>query len=113
MSLSEWIGLATAIFGGYWALATLVVAQFEKRLDERFTAQEKSRDEGRKLWDVRFTRLENQQRDLERDLLGLKADLPVNYIRREDHIRFETTINAKLDAVMARIELVGERLQKG
>lgn len=37
------------------------------------------------------------------DLLTLKADLPVSYVRREDWIRNETITNAKLDAIWREI----------
>jgi hypothetical protein len=36
-------------------------------------------------------------RELEKDFLKLKADLPVYYVRREDYIRFDTVTNVKLD----------------
>jgi hypothetical protein len=105
------VGLAiiVAIVGGYWAIGKLVLAQFDKRLDERFAAIERARDEGRKIWEDRFTRYEQEQRQLERQFLKLTADLPTNYVRREDHIRFETMITARLDAVYAEIRLVGDR----
>ncbi|MEN6639148.1 MAG: hypothetical protein ABFC95_08130 [Smithella sp.] len=35
--------------------------------------------------------------DLQRELLELKAQLPLEYVRREDFIRFEVGINYKLD----------------
>jgi hypothetical protein len=38
---------------------------------------------------------------LERELLQLKAQLPVEYVRREDWIRFSNTLEAKLDAMRA------------
>lgn len=36
---------------------------------------------------------------VERQLLELKADLPLSYVRKEDFIRHEVTINAKLDRI--------------
>ena len=39
---------------------------------------------------------------------SLLRDLPVNYLRRDDWIRFETTVNHKLDALYTKItELFG------
>ncbi len=40
----------------------------------------------------------------EKDLLRLKADLPLQYVRREDWIRNQTIIEAKLDALAAKID---------
>jgi hypothetical protein len=41
---------------------------------------------------------------IERQVLELKADLPMCYVRREDFIREEVTINAKLDHLRDLIE---------
>jgi len=102
-----------SIIGGYWALGKLVGGQVDKRLEERFAAIDKTREEGRKLWEQRFENYEREQRQLERQFLKLTADLPTNYVRREDHIRFETMITARLDAVYSEIRLVGERQLHG
>jgi hypothetical protein len=41
---------------------------------------------------------------VERELLQLKADLPIQYMRREDAIRQEVVIHAKLDALAVKID---------
>lgn len=38
-----------------------------------------------------------RQQTLEREILEMKADLPLCYVRREDFIRHEVTILTKLD----------------
>ncbi len=110
------IGVGTAIIvsivGGYWALGKLVLAQFDKRLDERFAAIDRTREEGRKLGEQRSARYDERQRELEHSFLKLMADLPTNYVRREDHIRFETVIYARLDALNSKFDLFLERLKK-
>ena len=100
--------LVLAITG---ALARLLMTQFERRLDERFRTQEASRAEAQKLWTAKFETLEqcaqNEAREwqrIERDILTLKADLPLNYVRREDYIRNQTIIEAKLDGLALKIE---------
>jgi hypothetical protein len=40
---------------------------------------------------------------MERELLLLKATLPVEYVRREDWIRFSNTLEAKIDAMRAEV----------
>lgn len=61
--------------------------------------------------DGRFTELTAERRkesarvsELERDLLKLKAELPIDYVRREDAIRNETAFHAKLDGLAAKID---------
>ena len=52
----------------------------------------------------------NWQR-VEREILQLKAELPLNYVRREDYVQSTATIMAKLDAISLRFENV--LLQRG
>lgn len=96
--------IVASIMAGYWALGKLVVAQFDKRLQEKFEAQDRQRDEGRRLWNERFERMDAQQTRLDTDFTKLMRELPSTYVRREDAIRENTTINAKLDALNARLE---------
>ena len=85
----------------------------EKHLDLRFAEQEKARESNGRHWDSRFSALESAARDeagqwqrVERELLTLKAELPVNYVRREDYIRGQAVIEAKLDALYSKLETV-------
>ncbi|KMN33088.1 membrane protein [Chromobacterium sp. LK1] len=41
---------------------------------------------------------------LELDFLKFQGDLPLSYVRREDYMRNQTVIEAKLDAVALKIE---------
>ncbi len=93
-----------AIIGGYWALAKLVVAQFNAGLDTRFASLEEARKEGRKLFEERFRRMEMKQDDTEKDVRRILTELPREYVRREDWVRSQTIIEAKLDALALRIE---------
>jgi len=34
---------------------------------------------------------------LEREFLEMKATLPLDYVRKEDHLRFELVLNTKID----------------
>lgn len=93
------------------ASGKVLLAQIDKRLDERFAAQEVTRVESQRHWNAQFAALEQAGRDeasqwqrVDRDLLQLRAELPLHYVRREDYIRGQTVIEAKLDAVAAKIE---------
>lgn len=102
------------VFGG----GKLLLHQIDKRLDGRFQAMETARAESSRHWETQFsTVIEQNQREaegwkrLEREFLELRADLPLHYVRREDYIRGQSVIEAKLDAVYSRIELV--HIQRG
>jgi len=45
----------------------------------------------------------------ERQILELKADLPLNYVRKEDFIRHEVVINTKLDRLRDLLEDLKEK----
>jgi hypothetical protein len=105
------VGLLVAFFGCAAGAVKLIVAQFERRLDDRFAAQEQARGESQKHWDGKFCSLENAAKEeagqwlrLERNFMEFKAELPLQYVRREDHVRNQTLIEAKLDGLALRIE---------
>jgi hypothetical protein len=104
-------GQVVMLITAAWTLGKVIVGQFSLRLDERQEAQDKLRTVREQTLDTRFTSLENSikqegdgWRTVERDLLHLKADLPIQYTRREDTIRQEVVIHAKLDALASKID---------
>jgi hypothetical protein len=48
-------------------------------------------------------KVEDNQK-LERQFLEMKADLPLNYVRKEDFIRHEVVINTKLDRIYEKLQ---------
>lgn len=101
------ITLLLAFFGCVGAFGKLLLSQFEKRQAERFEAQDVARKASADHWDQRFSILEAAAKEwvrIERDFLEWKADLPMTYVMRDDYVRNQTVIEAKLDAVALRIE---------
>jgi len=49
----------------------------------------------------------------EREILELKADLPLNYVRKGDFIRHEVVINTKLDRLRDLMEDMKEKIYAG
>lgn len=105
------ITLAGAAVMGFWAVAKVTGAQFQKQLDARFTAQEEARRANHKQLSDRLGAIESASREdaaqwqrVERELLNLKADLPLHYVRREDYVQAIATIMTKLDAMALRFE---------
>jgi hypothetical protein len=91
VQLDTWqvILFCIALIGGFAGLIKILFMQFEKNLGRRFDSLESDAKE----W-VR----------LEREFLTFKADLPLHYVRREDYVRGQTIIEAKLDHVATKIE---------
>lgn len=104
------IGAAGTVLSGYWAITRIVVSQFNRGLDQRFADLEKARQEGREFSEKRLSRIEETQQRLERELLMMRAELPKEYVRREDDIRREVVVNAKVDALASKLDLLNERL---
>jgi hypothetical protein len=48
--------------------------------------------------------ISKDQQRIERAIMDLKADLPVQYVRREDHIRSEMVISTKIDRMIDKVD---------
>lgn len=87
-----YLGILLAAFvTGLWRLGSWLVANVEKRIDDRFSVLAAESQ----AW-----------RQVERDLMALRAELPREYVRREDYIRGQSVLEAKIDAVAAKLEVV-------
>ena len=109
------LGVASALLGTLVSLVITagkaLIRQFEKRLDEKFSMMEAGRSAAQQHWDSQFAALEQAAVEeakgwqrVERDIMQMKADLPVNYVRRDDYIRNQSVIEAKIDGLAVRIE---------
>ncbi|MGN5220492.1 hypothetical protein [Aeromonas veronii] len=116
-----WVIVALlSVFGG--ALAAIVrwsIRQFEARLAATHLAQAeqvtligktvddmaKKRDEQFVAFSKQIGGVEKQQRDQEREFMALKLELAHDYVRREDFVRNQTVIEAKLDGLASKIEV--------
>ena len=98
------IGAVASILYGFWLIANWGLAQFDKRLDERFRAQEEARKEGSRLWNDRLHRMETRQERTEDTLNRLLIDLPDKYVRREDWVRSQSVLEGKIDGLALKIE---------
>lgn len=113
LELWHLILLLLAFLGMVSGFGKVLLDQIEKRLGERFAGQERLRVEAQKHWDTKFSSIEAASREessqwqrIERELLSLKAELPTQYVRREDYIRNQTVIEAKIDRVFGKLELL-------
>ncbi|MDO5623820.1 MAG: hypothetical protein Q4G71_03940 [Pseudomonadota bacterium] len=115
ITLDLWhlISLLITVLGASAAGGKLLLAQTQRHLDHRFDVQEKARADNHDTLSRRLDGIEalrqqeasNWQR-IEREVLELKAALPENYVRREDHVHGQSVIMAKLDALAGKVEVV-------
>lgn len=92
--------LASAFIAALWVLVKVIVVQQEKAIETRFKALADS------LSSVNgsIAREQETTQRLERELLQFKAELPRDYVRREDFIRAIGTIETKIDNMALRVE---------
>ncbi len=100
--LSLLIGLLLSFLGFAFAAGRILLGQVDVRLNHRFTSLEEtlgrhSDEEGKTA---------QQVRDLETAFLRWQAEMPLMYVRREDFVRNQTVIEAKIDRVYGKLELV-------
>lgn len=106
MQLELWhlISLLLAFFGATAGMGKVILEQIERRITERFNSHEEIERSFMTLSEERLSRLEQADRNLEREVMSMKADLPLAYVRREDFVRNQSVIEAKLDGLALRIE---------
>ena len=107
------IGLLLSFLGFAFVAGRMLLAQVDQRLAQRFDAMERAREEAGKHWDEKFSSiLDTSQKqgiglsNLEREFLRFQADLPLHYVRREDYVRGQSVIEAKLDALYSELKVV-------
>ncbi|MGQ0530003.1 MAG: hypothetical protein ACT4PG_09360 [Panacagrimonas sp.] len=100
LELWHLISLLLAFFGCVAGFFKMLMAQIDKRLDERFDSQDEALTAIRQANHNDAT----QWQRLDRDMLQLRADLPLHYVRREDYIRGQTVLESKMDGLYTKIE---------
>ncbi len=114
------VSLLLGFFGCVGAFGKLLLVQFERRQNERFGAIEKVHEASQTAlrqviqeYAGKAQRNAEALSELERSFLRFQADLPVNYVRREDYVRGQSVIEAKLDALYSKLEVVQMREKQG
>lgn len=105
------VGLLITFFGAAAGVGKLLLSQHQRHQDERNADLEAAVNALRGTLSSRLDNIEAAGREetarihaLERELLQHKAELPLHYVRREDYIRGQSVIEAKLDGLVLRLE---------
>ena len=75
--------IATPLFLFILGIAAAVIAFFLRKLDRSI--------------DTRFNKIDEKVDRVERDFMQFKADLPRNFVLRDDYIRVITVLENKID----------------
>lgn len=87
------IGILLTIVGSLWGVGKVFFARVDSAIRERDDSLERAISNVSK----QLTRQSNDVRQIEKDLLLLKAELPEKYLTRADFNRTFTVVEAKLD----------------
>lgn len=106
-------GLVVFMLGILAGGGRMMLSMFEAKLDQRFEAMNKERATADNTMQEALRRHTEEEgktaaqvRELENTFLNWKADLPLHYVRREDYVRNQTVIEAKIDRVYEKLEVV-------
>ncbi len=94
------VGYLLSFLGFCFGFGKLLLAQYSHKLDEKFKVSDERIAKLITLQEKESEKLHN----LERQLLKLEGQLPLQYVRREDYVRGQTVIEAKLDALASKFE---------
>jgi hypothetical protein len=117
-NLTNIIFVLIALVSGVWAAAKYIatlqaraVLQGQEFFTQQFSSHEKLEFDFHSTLGKRLDGIEvlhradaAQWQRVERELLTLKADLPLHYVRREDYIRGQSVLEAKLDGLGVKME---------
>lgn len=96
------VSFLLTFMGFVGGLAKWLFSKTEERQAARFASLEQALQQSASNWV-----------ELEKEFMRFKADLPLNYVRREDYIRGQTVIEAKLDALYNKLEVVQQYRNTG
>lgn len=103
IELAALAGFFMSLLGLFGGIAKWLYNKAEARQAKQFASLEEALKQSVSQWGA-----------LEKSFLQFQAELPLNYVRREDYIRGQTVIEAKLDALYSKLETVTQRqLMKG
>ncbi|QQC83011.1 hypothetical protein I9054_012275 [Acinetobacter bereziniae] len=92
----------SGILGGVVGMIKIMGNQINKNIQQNFEST------NLKIENVARQAAEGQKeiRALERQFLEFKADMPFRYIARDDYIRGQTVLEAKVDSIAQKLENV-------
>ena len=89
-----------AFFSAVGLFSKLLLSRFDKHMDERFVQLSAS-----------VTQTEADLKEFEKAILKWQAEIPLQYVRREDYVRNQVVIEAKLDTIYSKIDQLQMRGQ--
>lgn len=102
LELWQLVTLLITLIGAFFTLARMLLSSTTRTIDEKFRVL----GEHLAKQDQSSLRQDEAMRRLERDVMDMRAELPRDYVRREDYTQAIATIMTKIDAMALRFEQV-------
>ncbi len=109
MTMTNLISLAGLFLGALWALLKVIGLQAERRTNEKFAALQASIS----VVGTDMRREADAARVLETSFLRFQAELPRDYVRRDDFVQAIGGINTRIDNFALRMERALDNSRKG
>lgn len=93
--------IVTISLGAFFGLGKLLARQVLDNIDTKLSSFKDIKVELKELSII--------ANNTERDLLRIKGDIAQQYVRRDDFVRLEAAISAKLDSLADKIDHLRER----
>ncbi len=93
--------IAATLLAAFFGLAKLVTRQILESSNEKLSAFKEIKDS--------IKELTQSINNTEQDLLKIKLDIAQQYVRRDDFVRLEAAISAKLDSLSDKLDHLRER----
>jgi hypothetical protein len=100
LTLTHLITLALAFIGALWALVKIIMVQNDRRMSEKFAVLTAAVS----TVGADLRKEAEATRQLEIAFMKFQAELPRDYVRRDDFIRSIGTIEARIDNFALRME---------
>lgn len=93
LDLWQAIILISMTMGAFWGMAKMLMAQSNRSLDEKF-----------KEIKERLDTQDDSERRMERQIADMRAELPREYVRRDDFLRAIAGFDVRVDQLRLTIE---------
>lgn len=100
LNITHLITLAVAFVTALWALVKIIMAQHDRQLSEKFSGLSSTLA----TLSADLRKEAEATRQLEMAFMKFQAELPRDYVRRDDFIRSIGTIEARIDNFALRME---------
>jgi len=120
--MGQLISVAVAIVGALWALGKIGMAQYMRRMDEKFAASDRRIDDRFQTVDAKLKTLDPLHDELHRidkDVAAVRLEMATSYVRQEGirHLteRMETLFKevfAKLDSKADKSECISHHTER-